>query len=229
MTYIILDSVFIIIFLALLFFKKRYATFYFALIGGIIYWLVDYGLFYLASGSRQIFVSGIEQDSLHTALILFWMSMSYGITNFAFIWLCLSKDKHLKEWLFLIIMWWIACPILSSIGGGFNIETTRTTTKYHYIMVIFLLVGYGGLIIHNLFTKKSNINILWLCLIGIAVQFSWEAALLIGGIRPINSASLVTLFVDSLVETNMGMPYIYLIYLGFTYHYTEDLKKIKIK
>lgn len=30
--------------------------------------------------------------------MLLWMSMSYGFTNFTWIWLWLSKDKHLLEW-----------------------------------------------------------------------------------------------------------------------------------
>lgn len=29
--------------------------------------------------------------------------MSYGFTNFTWIWLCLSKDEHLPEWSLLIL------------------------------------------------------------------------------------------------------------------------------
>jgi hypothetical protein len=41
------------------------------------------------------------------------------------------------------------------------------------------------------------------------VQFAWEAVLLLTGIRP---AGIQPLIVNSLIETNLGMPYIYLIF-----------------
>ena len=104
LAYIILDIVFLIVFLLLLGVKKRYATIIWSLIGGVIYFIVDYGFFHLISNSRVISFNGNESEAI-TALVLLWMSFSYGITNFAFIWLCIKKDKYLKEWLILIIMW----------------------------------------------------------------------------------------------------------------------------
>ena len=161
-----------------------------------------------------------------SGLILFWMSMSYGITNFAFIWLCLRKDKHLKNWLMLIIGWWLMVPLIASLGGPNNIQTFRTTNQYHSYMAILLVIGYGGLLIYNLLTKKKQIQLLWLNLIGISVQFSWEFALLIHGIRPMNGNSISTIIVNSLLETNLGMPYIFLIFLCINRYISEDLKKV---
>lgn len=89
--YIYLDIVFLIGFCALLIIKKRYLTFLFAIAGGVLYMIVDYGIFHLAMHSRSI-----EGGDLFWVLL--WMSMSYGITNFAWIWLWMSKDKHLLEW-----------------------------------------------------------------------------------------------------------------------------------
>lgn len=126
--YIILDTLFIIVLLGLLVYKKRNLTVLFALFGGILYTLVDFGGFYLLSHSRIVFINGIQQDVLNTFLVLFWMSMSYGITNFIFIWVLISKDKLAKYWLFLIIMWWLICPSIASMGGENNITTFRITT-----------------------------------------------------------------------------------------------------
>ena len=167
----------------------------------------------------------MESETI-TALILLWMSFSYGITNFAFIWLCLKKDKYLKEWLTLIIMWWLIAPSLASFDTTNTIITSRTTTKYHFIMAIMLIVGYLFLIIRNLLTK-NKVNILWLLAIGISVQFSWEISLLINGIRPLNEASFMTFLINSLLETNLGLPYIYLIYKFFSKYYNDDLTKVK--
>jgi len=79
--------------------------------------------------------------------------------------------------------------------------------------------------------KKQRINIPWLLAIGILVQFGWEAGLLIGGIRSAGFASmsdkLMTTVVNSLVETNLGMPYIYLIFVVFSKKFKENLKRRK--
>lgn len=224
--YIILDSIFILFLLIMLVVKKRYFTTLFALFGGILYFIVDFGYFYLLSHSRQIMIDDVIQNDLVTGLILFWMSMSYGITNFAFIWLCLRKDKHLKNWLMMIIGWWLMVPLIASLGGPNNIQTFRTTNQYHSYMAILLVIGYGGLLIYNLLTKKKQIQLLWLNLIGISVQFSWEFALLIHGIRPMNGNSISTIIVNSLLETNLGMPYIFLIFLCINRYISEDLKKV---
>ena len=223
--YIILDTLFIIILLTLLIYKKRNLTVLFALFGGILYTLVDFGGFYLLSHSRIVFINGIQQDALNTFLVLFWMSMSYGITNFIFIWVLISKDKLAKYWLFLIIMWWLICPSIASMGGENNITTFRTTTSYHGIMGIILVISYLILIIYTLINGKEIVNILYLCLIGISVQFSWEFSLLINGIKPLNENSLQTLIINSCLETNLGMPAIYLIYHLINKKYNEDGSK----
>lgn len=224
LVYVILDSIFIISFCALLFLKKRYATLLWSIFGGILYFIVDYGYFHWISHSRVISFNGNESE-LITFWVLLWMSFSYGITNFAFIWLCLKKDKHLKEWLLAIILWWLIVPQIASLDQTNQIMTYRTTNQYHFGMAIILLVGYFGIIIYNLFTKKQKIKILWLFLIGVSVQFAWEFSLLINGIRPMNEASIKTILVNSLIETNLGLPYMYLIYTVFSKHFTEDLKR----
>lgn len=226
--YIIIDSVFILVLLGVLLLKKRYVTFLFSLFGGILYFIVDYGYFYIISHSRIIQIDGVVCENGRTALILLWMSLSYGITNFAFIWLCIKKDEYVKEFLLLIIGWWLIAPSIASFGGSAHIMTYRTTNAYHGAMAIILAIGYFVLILYNLkCNKEKKVNLLRLNLIGISVQFSWEFALLINGIRPMNGDSLQTLIVNSLIETNLGMPIIYGIYLLINKNFTENLKKIR--
>lgn len=204
--------------------KHKKDTLYFSLFGGILYFLVDFGYFYYISKSRTVTISGNECNSFQTGLVLLWMSLSYGITNFAFIWLCIKKDEDLKEILIMIIGWWLIVPTISSIGGKNNIVTFRTTSAYHSFMAIMLAIGYGAIIIYNIFSsKEKKIDIIRLNLIGIGVQFCWEFALLINGIRPMNSSSLVTLLINSLIETNLGMPYIYGIYLLYKKIINKDV------
>ena len=233
--YIILDSIFIIAFMVLLIVKKRRITAIFALLMGILYIVVDYGGFYLLSHTREIYFveNGVNvlQDNLNTFLVLTWMSLSYGITNGAFIWLALNKDKYLIHFSLAIFIWWICCPILSkAIPNSLEIITTRTTNEYHWIMAIFLVVGYGFIIVKDILTSKdikSDVKkLLYLNLIGILVQFGWEFALFVSGIRPMNEMSIQTIIVNSLVETNLGMPYFYFINKAIMKKRNEDLTPV---
>ena len=225
--YIWLDTAFLVFFCAKLIMKKKYVTVTVGLIFGLVYMAVDYGIFHLLCGARSI------SEGHNLFLVLLWMSLSYGFTNFTWIWLWISKDKHLFEWSLLIVLWWFCAPLISDTfsSGQNNIVIQRTTGAYHGYMALILIAGYAGLVIYNLFcrTREKRINIPWLLAIGVLVQFSWEACLLIGGIRSAGFESLSdklrTLVVNSLLETNLGMPYIYLIFIYYSARYTEQMKK----
>lgn len=224
--YIYLDIVFLVGFCALLVVKKRYLTLLFALFGGVLYMIVDYGIFHLLLHTRTI-----EGGNLFWVLL--WMSMSYGITNFAWLWLWIKKDKHLFEWSLIIFAWWIAAPMIANTFGGSltPIKIQRTTGSYHGYMALILFLGYGAAIVYNLIQKdrEKHFPLLWLLIIGILVQFAWEFCLLIGGIRSAEITSLsdkiMTLVVNSLLETNLGAVPIYCIYILITRFVTEDLRK----
>ena len=55
--------------------------------------------------------------------------MSYGLTNFAWIWLWLDKDGHTLEWSLLILSGWLSTALLSqNFGSGFpEISISRST------------------------------------------------------------------------------------------------------
>ncbi len=227
--YIISDCIFLAVFLGLLLWKKRYSTVLFALFGGVLYTVVDFGGFYLISHTRTVFIDGELAGMGGTFWVLLWMSMSYGFTNFAFIWVLVGRDKYAKYWIFLILMWWMICPSISELGGEATITTSRTTGAYHGWMGVVLVVSYLVLIIALLRKEpdKAFVNVLFLCLIGFCVQFGWEFSLLINGIRPMNAASIRTLLVNSCLETNLGMPAIYLIYRLWHRRFNEDLSRAK--
>ena len=223
--YIALDTVFLLVLAGLLLWKKRRMA---ALVGGImgvVYFIVDYGVFHLICHSRSI-----EGGSLFWTLL--WMSMSYGFTNFAWIWLALDKDEYLIEWSLLILCWWFCCPMLAQlIGfGQMPIVIQRTTGAYHGWMAAILFVGYLLAVVRNLgeSDRKCRIDLLRLLAIGIAAQFAWEAALLLGGIRSAGldfAEKLRSLIVNSLLETNLGMPYVYLIFVALTRRFTPALAR----
>lgn len=207
--------------------KKKYLGLLFSLFGGILYFIVDYGIFHLALGSRAI-----ENGSMFWTLL--WMSMSYGLTNFAIIYLFVSKDKDFLLYSLLIWIWWLVAPQINTMleGDAVKIHISRTTGEYHGVMALFLLVGYFALIVYNLLIKEKEYKspILKLFLIGFIVQFGWEAGLLLGGIRSTSMDSLgdklTLLLQNSLLETNLGMPYLWLIVLSLRRVLTEDLKLV---
>ncbi|HIW04269.1 MAG TPA: hypothetical protein H9692_06075 [Firmicutes bacterium] len=233
--YIVLDSVFILAFLALLLTTRRRLAALWAIAGGVLYFIVDYGIFHLLTGSRHI--GTVNADGVFSVGgegmmfgVLMWMSLSYGITNFAWIWLCLKKDKRIAEWTVLIFVWWLVCPILDNAitGDGMHVRIWRETVGYHWFMAVFLAVSYFAVIVYNLFQKDGakRMRILWLFGIGVAVQFGWEFALLLGGIRSGSmefAEQLRVLAVNSLMETNLGLPAMYCIYLFVTSRVREDL------
>lgn len=217
--YIWLDIAFLLFFLGLLIYRKKYMTVIVALLAGVLYFIVDYGIFYHALGTRTV-------TGANTFWFLLWLSMSYGITNFAWIWLWLNRDSRLLEWSLLIVAWWIACPLISQNFGAATtqISISRGTGSYHGVMALIMFVGYAILCVMNLRTsdKSKRINILWLLIIGILVQFAWEFSLLITGIR---NPGFGPLIVNSLIETNLGLPYMFFIHRALTTHLTETLKR----
>lgn len=223
--YIWLDIAFLSVFLFLLLWKKKYITVLVGLVMGIVYMLVDYGIFHLLLHSRSI------SEGYSLFWVLLWMSMSYGFTNFTWIWLWLSRDKHLLEWSLLILGWWFCCPLITQTFSRdvAPIVIQRTTGSYHGYMALILFIGYLGIIIYNMAQKDKNksIHIPWLLAIGILVQFGWEAGLLLGGIRSAGFASigakLFPLIVNSLLETNLGMPYVFCIFIAYSARFTEQL------
>jgi hypothetical protein len=214
--YIYLDIAWLIIFAAILLWRRKHLALFAGLAGSIIYMIADYGIFYLVLKTR--IVTGADPF-----WFLLWLSVSYGFTNFAWIWLLLDRDKNAVEWSLLIVSAWMAIALMSvNFGGGFQvISTSRGTSAYHGVLALLLAAGYIYLIINNLRCRKADrVNLLRLFAIGIGIQFSWEAVLLLSGIRP---AGFLPLIVNSLVETNMGMPYLYLIHRMVSKRYQEDI------
>ncbi len=226
--YIYLDIVFLVFFCGLLIFNKKYLTLLFALAGGVLYMIVDYGIFHLLLGTRSI-------EGGDMFWVLLWMSMSYGITNFAWIWLWMSKDKRLFEWSLLICIWCVSAPLIAAAFGANldPIKIQRTTGAYHGYMAIIMFTTYAAAIVYNLFqkNKKKHFPLLWLLIIGVLVQFAWEFSLLIGGIRSAEivdmSQKIMTLIVNSLLETNLGAVSTFCVFVLITQRVTEDLKKRK--
>lgn len=223
--YIAFDSVFLVLLLTALLIRKRFMTVLWSVFGGILYMIVDYGIFHLALHTRSI-----ENGNLFWVLL--WMSLSYGITNFALIWIWLDKDEHLIEYTAAVWIWWICCPMISSTFSSTDspIKIQRTTGSYHGYMALIMVISYFALILHNLLQndKQKRFDIVRLFVLGVLAQLGWELGLLIGGIRSAEFTpfeKIMTLITNSLVETNLGLPAIYCIYLLLSSRFYENLRR----
>ena len=127
--YIYLDSVWLLILFFIFIYTKRYMAIIAGLAGAAIYFIVDYGIFYLLLGTRTV-------SGANPAILLLWLSISYGFTNFAWIWLWLDRDGYALEWSILIISGWFTTALLSkNFGSSFAlISLQRGTSSYHGVM-----------------------------------------------------------------------------------------------
>jgi hypothetical protein len=209
-----IDIAFIVSLAIILYFTKRYVAAIVGLLGGVLYFIVDYGIFYLALGTR--IVGGAD-----TFWLLLWMSMSYGFTNFVWIWLWLDRDKRTFEWSTLILAGWLCVALLSqNFGASFGtITTTRGTGSYHGVMALIMFVGYAILVVKNI-RGEREISIPWILAIGVLVQFAWEGVLLVTGIRSLQTMPII---INSLIETNLGLPYLFLTHRAVMSRRNEDL------
>lgn len=216
--YIALDIVWLIMFSAVLLRLQRHLALVVGLLAGVLYFVVDYGIFHLAMGTRVV-------EGADPFWFLLWLSFSYGITNFAWIWLVLDRDGHALEWSLLPIIGWIAVAFVSqSFGTSFaTVSCRRGTPATHAVMAIILVAGYLVLIVRNVQARergRQRVNLARLLALGIGVQLAWEAVLLLSGIRPTGVGPLI---VNSLIETNMGMPLIYFIHKAVSARIRPDL------
>ena len=202
--FIWMDCAWLVVLAAIFVWRRKHLAIVVGLLGGVLYFLVDYGVFFLALRTRE--VAGADPF-----LLLLWLSMSYGFTNMAWAWLLLDRDGRGVEWSLLVICGWLAVAFMSaSFGAGFPvIRIQRGTGAYHGVMALILAAGYGALIVRNLAVPGPRVDLLRLLAIGVGIQAAWELVLLLSGIRP---PSLVPFVVNSLLETNLGMPYLFLIH-----------------
>ena len=153
--FIYLDCAWLALFGVILLWRKKHTACVVGLLGGALYFLVDYGIFYLALRTRV--VTGASPFWL-----LLWLSVSYGFTNMAWAWLLLDRDGHGVEWSVLVVGAWLAVGLMAvSYGSRFPIiRIQRGTSSYHGAMALLLAVGYALLIVRNLAGRGPRINLL---------------------------------------------------------------------
>ncbi len=110
--YIWLDIAYLMMLLGVLLWTKRRQAVIAGLIGGALYFAVDYGMFYLLLGTRQV----VGADPFWFFAMAFHQLRIYKF--FVWIWLWLDRDGHTLEWSVLIVAGWLATALLSQNFGN---------------------------------------------------------------------------------------------------------------
>ena len=208
--YIFFDIAFLALFIFLLAKSKAKIPIVAIFIGGLINFLIDWGIWYKLTDIREISISNTFLPFLSLGLKVFvffvWFSISYGL-EYAWVFLMFDKKANKIKWTVILFSGWILVAFLSQLVplNDANIITIRHMGSLRIWRIVIVLVGYLLLLILGYKWKKIGC----LFLIGFAVHFMMEFSLLITGIRP---GSSLILLENSLVEFNMGMPIFYLFY-----------------
>ncbi|MFX1596313.1 MAG: hypothetical protein ACFFBK_09640 [Promethearchaeota archaeon] len=164
------------------------------MIDGIIWWNM---------GIREIYPSDTK------IYVDFMMDFSYGVLAFSWV-MIMFERKSIKEilfWTIFLYVGWISIASLSQIIPLIDLEiiTIRHMQSLRIVEIITVICGYLLLIFLG-YNYKTIIFIFWT---GFMLSFMMESYLLVTRIRP---SGFELLIYDSIILTNQGVPYLFVIF-----------------
>jgi hypothetical protein len=226
--YIYIDAVFLVIWIAILIFNKKYKALIFGvIIAPIIYFIDAYiwwntqagPLFPSTTFIREYWIGGVVMP--HPLGIYFWqkfgadfmMTISYALYAFPWIWICFEnlKSKNFRSITKYTILWfgfWILVPLLSILFSVNDtlVQSVRHMNSQYTGWVISFIIAFSLLFI----VYRKNISVVFkVFLIGVVGALVMELPLYIFHIRPM---TLSVLFFDAIFMLNLGVPWLFLVY-----------------
>ncbi len=235
--FIYLDLLFITIWVSFLIKRKYWTPIKWGLLGWIIYIFVDYVYWYLITQTRHY------TGPLDPFLFFLWFCVSPGFVQFSYV-IVMFEKRNKRELIFWTLLFFIGWTLVSvgsqilpindtliEVYRDMNIENQRFN---EVIMVLINIVIAAALY----YKKKLRLeDILFLFLVGTLVEFGLEFTLSVSGIRQEQGGwSLITMIVNTLIEFNLGIILMYLLWVPFKirkhgkYYFQlsfRDLKNIK--
>jgi hypothetical protein len=149
----------------------------------------------------------------------FMMTISYSLFAFTWLWIMFDswKTKDFKEMTKYTTIWfsfWILVPILSFLIPWDDrlVYCIRHMDSQIIAQILSVIFGYVLLLLlygTDRFNSIKPKTILFVFIAGCLQAFIMEFPLFITGIRPI---SLTVLIYETIILTNQGAPYLYIIY-----------------
>jgi hypothetical protein len=136
------------------------------------------------------------------------MDVSYGIIAFSWVWLAFERRsaRDVAFWTILLFAGWLAIPFVSRWVPLVDdpITTVRHMSSRVWLHIAVVIAGYAALIALG-YELKTIAYVFW---VGCMLAFMMEFSLLVSGIRV---PSLSLLVYETLILTNQGIPYLYVI------------------
>jgi hypothetical protein len=131
-----------------------------------------------------------------------------------------NKNISRLYWTLFLYVGWIASALMSQklpIDDR-SIDIYREMAGIRPVQISIVVIGYVLLIVMK-YSWKSIRHLRWrtlayLFIVGVLVHFGMEFSLLITGVRPSGNLINVLLF-NSLLEFNMGIPFLYMMWVFF--------------
>ena len=201
--YILFDALFLAIWVALLIWQKRFGPLRAGLILAVVVYLID-GLIWTRTGVREYIIPA----PWFKHPVDFMMDVSYGIIAFSWVWIAFERRsvRDVALWTVLLFVGWLSLPFVSRWIPLVDIPimTNRHMSSRVWLHVSVVVIGYFSLIVLG-YDWKTILYVFW---VGCMLAFAMEFPLLISGIRPTGVTFLVY---ETLVLTNQGVPYLYII------------------
>jgi hypothetical protein len=201
--YLIFDMLFMILWIGLLLRHKRQEALYVGVICGLFFYAID-GIIWTAMGVREY-----ELPAAWLKFpVDFMMDVSYGILGFGWAWLAFERrsTRDVAFWTAVLFGGWLIVPFLSSWAPLIDarVVTVRHMASRVWLHIAVVVIGYAALLSLG-YSLGRLIYVFW---VGCMLAFMMEFSLLVAGIR---SFDLKLLVYETLILTNMGIPYLYII------------------
>lgn len=226
--YIYIDAIFLIIWIGILIWNRKYKALLFGIIiAPIIYFIDAYIWWNTQAGSlfssmtfiREYWIGGVQMP--HPLGLYFWqkfgadfmMTISYALYAFPWIWICFEniKYKNFKSTIKYTLLWfcfWLIVPLISLLMNIDNtlVRSVRHMNSQYAGWVISFIIAFSLLLI----IYRKNISLVFkVFLIGVIGALIMELPLYIFHIRPM---TLSVLLFDAVFMLNLGVPWLFLVF-----------------
>jgi len=228
--YIYVDMVLLIVWLAILVWKRKYTALLFGIIIAPIIYFIDAGVWWntvIDSGVyiREYWIDGIwiphpaGEFALPKFGADFMMTISYALFTFPWLWILFENyyKRNKKEVIGYTTYYfgaWIFTPFISTVLNIDNtvVETVRHMGSQFDIWIINIIIAYFVLFLvygTNIFGCKDFRKIIYVFLVGFLGSIIMEIPLYISGIR---STGITFVIFEGLILLNQGVPWLFILY-----------------
>jgi hypothetical protein len=200
--YLIFDLILCFVFILVLIVEKKKIPIIVGLLCGLLFLIID-GIIWWNTGVREISPQNMK------LAVDFMMDFSYGLLAFSWVMIMFERNnlKEITLWTIFLYGGWLIIASLSQVLplNDTEIITIRHMKHLRIVEISTVVIGYSLLVILR-YDYKTIFFIFW---VGTMLSFMMESYLLFTGIRP---SGFDLLLYDSLILTNQGIPYIYIIF-----------------